>query len=421
METRRSFIAKTCGGLVAVSFPAFIGRAETNTAKTVESSAIFNPYEDVNWRRWKQIISVSHLHITSQEQLDKAYARMNIRHLPISNYYPSAPCYPAADALVGQHRPRQDFGVVCQGRFVDGPIDWNRVITAEKTGWVNELPEAKRKELPLRSGAKMFQTIPADLIISPNAEHHSFTNSPLHANSIGSLYASGTFDVDKSFLTAKHGYCAGTGLPWEKVFGKVLDQMLFPDAGGITINHPTWSKLTFPQVCQMLDVDARVLGIEVFNNTCALGYGDPNRGWAYQLWDDLLATGRRCFGLFTPDHAIGKGQNILLVPEFNERECLRAYRRGAFYGAIEGTGLQFSNITLAGRTLFVALNRRGVIRLASNKGESLKSKSVTEVEFKIPVGQDGRPAVSYLRAEAYDETNERLFSQPIMFGPAAKL
>ncbi len=421
MDTRRSFIKKAIGGLVAASSPALKADPEGQTVKPDETAAIFNPYQGVDWKRWKQIISVSHLHITSQEQLDKACARMKIRHLPISNYYPSAPCYPAADVLVGQHRPRQDFGVVCQGRFIDGPIDWNRIITDEKTGWVNELPETKRKELPLKAGGKMFQNIPADLIISPNAEHHSFTDTSLHANSIGSLYASGTFDADKSFLTAKHGYCAGTGLPWEKAFARILDQMLSPDAGGITINHPTWSRLPFPQVCRMLDFDPRVLGIEVFNNTCAIGYGDPNRGWAYQLWDDVLATGRKCLGFFTPDHAIGKGQNILLVPEFNERECLRAYRRGAFYGAIEGTGLRFSNITLAGGTLFVALNRRGVVRLASDKGEVAKSKGVTEAEFKIPGGKDGQPAVSYLRVEAHDESNERLFSQPIMFGPAATL
>lgn len=421
METRRSVIKKAIGGLVAASSPALRAGPESKTVKTNESAAIVNPYQGVDWKRWKQIVSVSHLHITSQEQLDKACARMNIRHLPISNYYPSAPCYPAADALVGQHRPRQGFGVVYQGRPIDGPIDWNRIITDEKTGWVNELPEAKRKELPLKAGGKMFQNIPADLIISPNAEHHGFTDTSLHANSIGSLYASGTFDADKSFLTAKHGYCAGTGLPWEKVFAGILDQMLFPDAGGITLNHPTWSRLPFPQVCRMLDFDPRVLGIEVFNNTCAIGYGDPNRGWAYQLWDDVLATGRRCLGFFTPDHAIGKGQNILLVTEFNERECLRAYRRGTFYGAIEGTGLQFSNITLADGTLFVALNRRGVVRLASDKGEVAQSKGVTEAEFTIPAGKDRHPAVSYLRVEAYDESNERLFSQPILFGPAATL
>lgn len=417
MESRRTFIVKTLGGMVATSLPGLLARAESKAAEAGESFVTFNPYEGVDWSSWQQHTSVSHLHITSQEQLDKAYARMNIRHLPISNYYPSAPCYPAADMLVNQFRPKQPFGVVCNARLVDGPIDWNRVITDEKTGWVNDLPEAVRKELPLKSGGPIFKDIPADLIISPNAEHHSFTNTPLHANSLGSLYASGTFDVTKEFLTAKHGYSPGTGLPWEKVFGQVLDQLLFPDGGGITLNHPTWSKLPFKQVCQMLDFDRRVLGIEVFNNTCTMGYGDPNRGWAYQLWDDVLATGRKCFGFFTPDHAIGKGQNILLVPEFNERECLRAYRRGAFYGAVEGTGLRFSNITLAGKTLFVAINRRGTIRLASNKGEAFKSKGGTEVEYQIPTGKDGRPGVTYLRAEAFDETSEKLFSQPIMFGP----
>lgn len=96
---------------------------------------------------------------------------------------------------------------------------------------------------------------------------------------------------------------------------------------------------------------------------------------------------------------------------------MRAYRRGSFYGAIEGNGLRFSNITLVGKTLFVTINRKGVIRLASNKGEAFKSKAVTEVEYGIPTGKDGRPDVSYIRAEAFDETSGRLYSQAIMFGP----
>jgi len=168
--------------------------------------------------------------------------------------------------------------------------------------------------------------------------------------------------------------------------------MLFPDAGGITLNHPTWSKLPFSLVCQMLDFDARVLGIEVFNNTCALGYGDPNRGWAYQLWDDVLATGRKCFGFFTPDHAIDKGQNILLVPEFNERECLRAYRQGSFYGAIEGNGLQSSNVTLADQTLFVAIHRKGVIRLPPIRARRSKAKRSPRWKIEYPLAKMAGPA-----------------------------
>src|SRR5690606_13056678 len=62
----------------------------------------------------------------------------------------------------------------------------------------------------------------------------------------------------------------------------------------------------------------------------------------YRLWDDLLRTGRRCWGFFVKDHTTyGRGRNVLVVPALDglpptEREAaaLRAYRQGAFFGSV---------------------------------------------------------------------------------------
>lgn len=198
---------------------------------------------------------------------------------------------------------------------MEGPIDWNAIIMDKRTGWLNELPEDLQEKLPFKQGDYLFKNIPSDVIISPNAEHSNYTNSSLHACAVGSLYASGNFDVRNYYKTADHGYAGGTSVTWEVAFKGMIEKLLFKDAGGVTINHPTWSGLTFGEVIRMLDFDPRVLGIEVYNDTCATNYGEPERGWALKLWDEVLKTNRRCFGFFVPDHTLGRGRNILLTPK----------------------------------------------------------------------------------------------------------
>jgi hypothetical protein len=228
------------------------------------------------------------------------------------------------------------------------------------------------------------------------------------------MYSSGNFDVHDVFKTQEHGYAIGTGLPWESVFPKMIAGLLFPDAGGITVNHPVWSGLKYEEVLRMLDFDARVLGIEVYNDTCATNYGDPSLGWALKWWDDILKTGRRCLGFFVPDHTIGRGKNILLVPAFTEYECLKAYRRGAFFGALNGSGLQFSRISLEKNQLSVVLNSPASIRVVTDRGEAQKTVG-KEAVYSVPIDSTGLPLISYMRIEAIDEGSEQIFSQPIRF------
>jgi hypothetical protein len=154
----------------------------------------------------------------------------------------------------------------------------------------------------------------------------------------------------------------------------------------------------------------------VFNDTCATGYGDPTLGWALKLWDQILTTGRRCHGFFVPDHTIVRGRNILLVPRFTEHECLKAYRKGAFYGAIDGSGLGFRHIKLTGARLSVATNKNCTVLVTTNLGlKKFAAEPGKPITFDIPLTQKGVPAVSFVRAEALDESSELIYSQPIRF------
>jgi hypothetical protein len=424
MENRRNFIKKIIAGtMVAPLSKLYAGKSKKR------KYLIDNPYEGINWSRFQQIDSTTHVHITDQQKLDKICQNLKLKHIPISNYYPSTPYYPPDKILRNQFMVRQEFGTMYdpdnkgkdrfkKGKYINGPLEWNKIIMHPETGWYDNLPEERKKQMPFEEKGPLFANIPEGVIFSPSSEQHTYTNSGMHACAVGSLYSSGTFDAHDEFQTKLNGYCAGNGLPWEEVFKRILDQLLFEDAGGITINHPVWSYLSFDEIAKMLDFDPRVLGIEIYNDLCATGYGDPNKGWGLKFWDQALSSGRRCLGFCVPDHTVGKGKNILLVPKFNEHECLKAYRKGAFFGVVLDNGLRFTNIELKQNTLLIETNRNSTIRLATNKGEAFKKAGRMKYEYEIPLNSEGQPDIMYIRIEAWDEESAQIFSQPIRFLPA---
>lgn len=94
---------------------------------------IVNPYEQIDWENVYYLHSGSHLHSRSQDQWVEIYD-MGIRHFALSNYYPSKPSWPLPYEFI-------------QGR--------------------------------------------EDIVVSPNAEHHSATDHNLHFTTIGSFYTTG--------------------------------------------------------------------------------------------------------------------------------------------------------------------------------------------------------------------------------------
>lgn len=393
-----------------------IGKGEEqNNPKYV----IDNPYQSVDWNKAKQIRSTTHIHITDQIGLNKA-SELGYLHLPVSNYYPSAPYYPIDQIRENQFRVKQDFGVVRvldgeEPQYIEGPIDWNQIIMDEETGWVDSLPKEMQLQLPFKLGDFIYKDIPNNIIFSPNAEHHSFANvsGNVHINAPGSLYSSGTFDARNRFKTYYGddgaGYSYGVGLTWQDSFKKMFDQLLFEDGGGVTINHPTWSKIEQSLIEEMLDFDPRVLGIEV------LCQGT----WDLEMWDNVLKTGRRCLGFFVPDWGVQvdevyKGFNVLLMNDFTEHNCLKAYREGAFFGSENGGDLIFNEISLINDQLMVETNSTSTITIVTDSGISKIEPDVTHTLYTIPSDRDNTPTIKYVRVEAENE-EERIFSQPIRF------
>lgn len=256
---------------------------------------------------------------------------------------------------------------------------------------------------PIYPLSDKFTNIPVDAISCPNAEHHNFSTPSLHINGLGSTFSSGSPEGEQPK--------GMDGKTWQEGFGLILGGLLYNDAGGLTINHPTWSNsqqypsnLNVAFISQMLDYDTdRVLGLEIYNaNT-------PE--YNLSLWDDVLNTGRRCWGFGASDHigqynGVPSGRNVLFVDEATTYKCLKAYRDGAFYVQIGKTALTFNSISLNGKLLTVSASLADYINIVID-GIATRYDS-TVVNVGIPDN------AKFVRVEAFS-SNDAIYSQPILF------
>lgn len=318
--------------------------------ESINEYIVINPYDTVDWGTVLYVPSCSHEHGTSQNKLNNLL-NLGIKHVAFSNYYPSKPYYPLED----------------------------------------------------------FFYVPDGIIASPNAEHHSINPfGSFHCNSLGSFYESGS--------PKGQNPVGMNGMLWRSAFHEILDRLQYEDGGGITINHPSWTRwnshsphLSVEDICEMLDYDARVLGIEIYNGTCEYSF-DEKLGWDLDTWDTVLKTGRRCWGFCVADHRneVEKmsGFNVLLCNEYDEHDCLKAYREGRFYGSIHNTSLKFESISLIDKCLTASATDADFLNFVID-GNYYKIDGGTG-SIMIPDN------AVYARIEAHNAENS-LYSNPILF------
>ncbi len=369
-----------------------------------------NPYAGINWEKCCRITGCTHMHCTSAEIL-KQYLNQGLGFATLSNYYPSAPWYPLA-AL------RENFFKVRQTGYIRGE-EWRKDtldINAAIAAWQDKLAPEEKAQLPFREGKLLFPELPENLPEAPNAEHHWFSDAGiwLHIASPGCTLASGSFDIGGKFGMERYGKIRlGAPVPWREGFRKLLDSAIVPDGGGLVINHPTWSHLPVDFLCEMLDFDPRVLGMEIYNHNSRDDFSD----FSDTLWDAVLSTGRQCFGFCVQDHPDPnrqwRGKIILLAEEWTAESCLKAMRQGRFYGAISGNGLRFEYLDFDGRTLRARCNHKAVFQLISKTG--VIGDNVLGNEFSYTVPENQRSRHVYLRLTAQEgREEEKLFAQPFM-------
>lgn len=362
-----------------------------------------NPYQNIDWSNQIRVTGCSHLHCATPEEFTRAIDS-GLEFATFSNYYPSAPYYPAGSIRQNTFKLGQQ-SYILNGEVVKERLDYRKLYTQ----W-----GVDTASLPDDEGELLFPAAPEGFMEAPNAEHHLFSdfNVYLHITCPGSFFASGNCDRNRNSVLAQHGIHVGTRMPWRKAFDAMIDALMIPDGGGIVINHPQWSHLPHDFLCEMLDYDERVLGLEVINTDC----GADLTAAAESQWDEVLGTGRQCYGFCVQDHLNeGKmqGRCILLPEERTAESCLRAYREGRFYGAIKGEGLDFESVEFDGSTLRVRCDKEAIMLLLSHRGVLVELWTGRELVYTVPDADRSKDV--FLRVTAMDKASgEKLFTQAFM-------
>ena len=330
--TRREFVGGAALAAVSAGATMAAGAAATEPAKPpADKPRNRRPYAGLDWSKVIRVKTTSHGHCPTQWYLDQ-YLKRGFGLITMSNYYPSAPWWPASKMTKNYWRLHHDHPVMVNGKRVPGPFDWNKIIAP----WKHMLSAAEAAKqpawaakYPFVEGEKIFKPLPPGVLEAPNAEHHSFLledgrhAASLHMCSPGSAFASGTFDAHNLSKTYSHGYNYGSGEFWGTAVDRMIAGLIHPDGGGVTINHPSWTRLDRELMLKILDHDPRVLGIEVIEDS---GHNSEN------YWDWALSTGRQCFGFFVPDwqreRAVRTGEDRPCLPEgVPRRQLLRSAER----------------------------------------------------------------------------------------------
>ncbi|HSI61469.1 MAG TPA: hypothetical protein VLE43_00085 [Candidatus Saccharimonadia bacterium] len=471
-----------------------------------------SPYADVDWDTCAYLHSMSHQHQGQTDASRDIFYEMGYRHFAFSNYYPSAPTYPLPEGYATTHPDVIGAPNAEQHSFPDAGLHFNSLGSLLATGYGSNLSAEQREASPLVYQFKELRTFESaqpwlgvyrlDVRVAP-AKNASANGKPtalltiegatecafrdnfadrgpirdrplpagdhtIHLRTTATILET-KLVYDKAQLTVtQFRLMQGANRPWRDVFRAALDGEMvhgrrsgglqYAEGGGITLNHPT-AKLD--AYTEMLDFDPRVLGIEIWNQLTS-GFGSSRGFYAqgpepclhfYTLWDDLLRTGRRCWGFFVKDHnTYGRGRNVLLVPQRTdappaEREAtaLRAYRTGTFFGSVaalaandagevvapyDKSDFRFSRITIrrdandqpiaieAAVTGNDPAKRPNIqIRFVTDRGVEAVADELQAV-FPLKRDPEGRLLPVFVRIEAFAYPNSHRLGEPLT---AAKL
>jgi len=468
--------------------------AEASAGTAAAQPQVVNPYAGIDWENVRTLHSFSHQHGGDP----RVFWNMGFGHLPISNYYPSRPFYPLPGAFLKEHpevlgAPNAEqhsttdsgmhfcaigslytvgYGQTPRFKAGQAPIEHVfsglNVFDGDKSPWLG----VYRLDLRIAQAERTDQEAEVLLTIEGAAAVSHKTFAPIGdglvrrqrvtSKSPESMYLKTTaadvrvrleFDPASTRI-ARFRLMQGTNRPWKDAFRAALDGtgkdsaerpiegLLFPDGGGITINHPGGS---LKPLLDALDFDRRVLGIEVWNQH--EGFGGTEMRF-YRLWDEALRSGRQCLGFFVKDHVFfGRGRNVLLVsspaaasPREREHEALRAYRDGRFFGLLgalktdesgqpvspyDQSEFRFTRIAVKedgnGRPLGIEVSVDGAertkrpntqIRFITDAGVA-KVVDAPSAFFEFPWDAAGAVACRFVRVEAFAYPSTQLGGRPL--------
>jgi predicted metal-dependent phosphoesterase TrpH len=192
-------------------------------------------------------------------------------------------------------------------------------------------------------------------------------------------------------------------------------------AGAVpSLNHPNFRWSVSPE--QLARIDGLPL-FEVYNGhpqTNSLGGGDAPG--LEQLWDIVLSSGKRLYGIAVDDaHNFkqlgpelsnpGRGWIEVYSAELSEEALLAAVEGGDFYAS---TGVRLKRVERGGGLLKLAIDPAGdaryEIRFSGKNGDVLAESSGLEGEYRL------RPGDAYVRATVTDSNGRKAWVQPVFQG-----
>ncbi len=175
------------------------------------------------------------------------------------------------------------------------------------------------------------------------------------------------------------------------------------------VAHPSWSSVTFADI---LPIEG-IIGVEVYNHTCHTGIG---RGLSEVQWDDLLARGKRFFGLGVDDahchyNDLYGGWIMLKAQEPTREAIFAALRAGHFYAS---QGPTIESVQFGEETVLVecspAVECFAVCPMPGSGSTNWRTSDVREARtsYELPL----RAGTDPVRVCIVDEAGRRAWSNP---------
>lgn len=181
------------------------------------------------------------------------------------------------------------------------------------------------------------------------------------------------------------------------------------DSGGVTVfNHPQWVFNHWTPL-QMLTHE-RIHALEVYN---AAVEELPGSADVSPLWDEILSTGRRIWGVASDDahHAPYRGRAWVMVrAEKNRIGILEALKAGRFYAS---SGVVIDDVRFESGRLIVESADAEVIRFIARNGSVVQRTEGSKGSYIV------REDDVYIRAELHGRGTQKAWTNPLFIDSPA--
>lgn len=181
----------------------------------------------------------------------------------------------------------------------------------------------------------------------------------------------------------------------------------------VALAHPYWSG---QMSRDLLDMEG-CFALEVYNGGCEV---DDCKGYSNVHWDDLLAAGRRLWGLAvddahwrTEDRDAGLGWVWVKAPELTAEAILTSLEQGAFYAS---SGPEIHDVTLDGDRVLVRCTPAAAIDFVGS-GPHSRRVSAPPGETLIEASHTISSEQRYVRIACQDLQRRWAWGNPLFLDP----